>query len=58
MYGPYDDVSNLYSHIPGSRLVDTSKYGCYIRFMLANECAGGQWAVPCDTPVTMSFSFG
>lgn len=25
MYGPYDDVSNIYSLIPGSRLVDPSK---------------------------------
>lgn len=42
IYGPYNDVSNIYSFIPGSRLVDTR----------------GQWVVPCDTLVTMSFSFG
>ncbi|KAF9779036.1 acid protease [Thelephora terrestris] len=42
IYGPYNDVSNIYSLIPGSRLVDE----------------GGQWAIPCDTLVTMSFSFG
>lgn len=42
IYGPYEDVSNIYSFLPGSRLVD----------------ARGQWAVPCDTLVTMSFSFG
>ena len=58
MYGPYDDVSYLYSLIPGSRLVDTSKYAPRARFALADKGAGGQWAVPCDTPVTMSFSFG
>lgn len=26
MYGPYDDVSNIYSLMPGSRLVDPSEH--------------------------------
>lgn len=42
LYGPYQDVTRLYSHIPGSRLVDSS----------------GQWAIPCSTTVTISFTFG
>ncbi|KIM56909.1 hypothetical protein SCLCIDRAFT_1219943 [Scleroderma citrinum Foug A] len=42
LYGPYQDVTRLYSLIPGSRLVDSS----------------GQWAIPCSTTVTISFTFG
>ncbi|KAF8992829.1 aspartic peptidase domain-containing protein [Cyathus striatus] len=42
LYGPYQDVSRLYSLIDGARLVD----------------AGGQWAVPCDTTVPLTFTFG
>ncbi|PPR00887.1 hypothetical protein CVT24_000372, partial [Panaeolus cyanescens] len=42
IYGPYQDVSRIYSLIEGSRLVDAS----------------GVWAIPCDTNVPMSFAFG
>lgn len=42
LYGPYQDVTRLYSSFPSSRLVDES----------------GQWAIPCDSSATMSFSFG
>jgi len=42
LYGPYQDVTRLFALIPGSRLVDIS----------------GQWAVPCDTVIPISFSFG
>ncbi|KAG0705700.1 acid protease [Suillus ampliporus] len=42
LYGPYQDVTRLYSSFPSSRLVDDS----------------GQWVIPCDSSATMSFSFG
>ncbi|KAI6133594.1 acid protease [Pisolithus croceorrhizus] len=42
IYGPYQDVTRLYSLIPGSRLVDES----------------GQWVIPCTSSVTISFTFG
>ncbi|KAJ8692390.1 hypothetical protein PTI98_009708 [Pleurotus ostreatus] len=42
LYGPFQDVSRLFSLIDGARLVDTS----------------GQWAIPCDTSVPISFTFG
>ncbi|KAH7884705.1 acid protease [Phlebopus sp. FC_14] len=42
LYGPYQDVTRLYALFPDSRLVDSS----------------GQWAIPCDSSATMSFSFG
>ncbi|TFK40330.1 acid protease [Crucibulum laeve] len=42
IYGPYQDVVRIYGRIDGARLVDSS----------------GQWAVPCDTAVTMAFTFG
>ncbi|KAL4062199.1 aspartic peptidase domain-containing protein [Scleroderma yunnanense] len=42
LYGPYQDVTRLYNLIPGSRLVDPS----------------GQWAIPCSSPPTISFTFG
>ncbi|KAF9477924.1 acid protease [Pholiota conissans] len=42
IYGPYQDVSRIYSMIDGARLVDTN----------------GQWIVPCDTTVPMAFTFG
>lgn len=42
LYGPYQDVTRLYSSFPSSRLVDES----------------GQWAIPCDSSATVSFSFG
>jgi len=42
IYGPFADVSRLFSLIDGARLVDQA----------------GQWAAPCDTAVTMSFTFG
>jgi len=42
IYGPYQDVSRLFGLIDGARLVDAS----------------GQWVVPCDVVVPMSFTFG
>ncbi|KIP08207.1 hypothetical protein PHLGIDRAFT_69749 [Phlebiopsis gigantea 11061_1 CR5-6] len=42
IFGPFQDVSRIYSAIPGSRLVDEA----------------GQWVVPCDANETISFSFG
>jgi len=42
IYGPWQDVSRLFTLLDGSRLVDT----------------GGQWAVPCGISETMTFSFG
>lgn len=42
VYGPYQDVSRLFSLIEGARLVDTS----------------GQWAIPCDGAPLMTFTFG
>ncbi|KAI8980194.1 acid protease [Trametes punicea] len=45
IYGPYQDVSRIFSQISGARLV--------------NEDDGiGQWAVPCDIGETISFNFG
>ncbi|KAG7451143.1 acid protease [Guyanagaster necrorhizus] len=43
IYGPYPDVSRLFAAISGSRLVDTNL---------------GLWAIPCDTLVPISFTFG
>ncbi|KAK0469787.1 acid protease [Desarmillaria tabescens] len=43
IYGPYQDVSRLFAAISGSRLVDTNL---------------GLWAIPCDTLIPMSFTFG
>ncbi|KAE9407806.1 acid protease [Gymnopus androsaceus JB14] len=43
IYGPWADVSNLFSSFSSSRLVDA---------------AAGQWAVPCDSKITLSFTFG
>ncbi|KAK0450186.1 aspartic peptidase A1 [Armillaria borealis] len=43
IYGPYQDVSRLFAAISGSRLVDTNL---------------GLWAIPCDTLVPISFTFG
>ncbi|THH14213.1 hypothetical protein EW146_g6091 [Bondarzewia mesenterica] len=43
IYGPYQDVSRIFSAIDSSRLVDSST---------------GTWAIPCDTNETMSFTFG
>ncbi|KAF9237664.1 aspartic peptidase domain-containing protein [Melanogaster broomeanus] len=48
LYGPYQDVTRLYALFPDSRLVDTSK----------QLFSHGQWAIPCDSSATMSFSFG
>ncbi|KAJ7494700.1 aspartic peptidase domain-containing protein [Mycena galericulata] len=42
IYGPYQDVERLFDQIDGSRLVDED----------------GQWAIPCDTVVPLSFTFG
>lgn len=42
IYGPTQDVDRLFSAINGARIVD----------------ATGQWAIPCDTVVPMSFTFG
>ncbi|KDR76212.1 hypothetical protein GALMADRAFT_247475 [Galerina marginata CBS 339.88] len=42
IYGPYQDVSRMYAMIDGARMVDSS----------------GQWALPCDTTVPMTFTFG
>ncbi|CAA7266854.1 unnamed protein product [Cyclocybe aegerita] len=42
IYGPYQDVSRVYSMIDGARLVDST----------------GQWAIPCDTTESLSFTFG
>ncbi|KAJ3912620.1 acid protease [Lentinula edodes] len=43
IYGPWADVSKLFSTFASARLV--------------NE-AVGQWAVPCDSAITLSFTFG
>ncbi|KAI0635942.1 acid protease [Trametes polyzona] len=43
IYGPYQDVSRIFSLISGARLVDDSL---------------GQWVVPCDTEETIAFNFG
>ncbi|KAF9468109.1 aspartic peptidase A1 [Collybia nuda] len=42
IYGPFPDVSRVFDLIDGARLVDPN----------------GQWAVPCDTVVPMTFAFG
>ncbi|ESK88781.1 pepsinogen c [Moniliophthora roreri MCA 2997] len=42
IYGPWADVAKIFEAIEESRLVDAS----------------GQWAVPCDTRVLMTFTFG
>ncbi|KAI0313749.1 acid protease, partial [Amylostereum chailletii] len=41
IFGPYPDVERIYAGIDSSRLVDET----------------GQWAIPCDTNLTMSFTF-
>ncbi|KAF8553950.1 acid protease [Imleria badia] len=42
LYGPYQDVTRLYALFPDSRIVDES----------------GQWAIPCSSSATLTFSFG
>lgn len=42
IYGPVDDVAEIFSAIEGSRLIDPE----------------GQWAVPCDTNLPLTFTFG
>ncbi|KAF8071741.1 aspartic peptidase A1 [Lyophyllum atratum] len=42
IYGPIQDVARLFSAIDGARIVDST----------------GQWAIPCDTVLPMSFTFG
>jgi len=42
IYGPYQDVERLFDRIDGSRFVDED----------------GQWAIPCDTIIPLSFTFG
>ncbi|KAJ6619714.1 aspartic peptidase domain-containing protein [Mycena sp. CBHHK59/15] len=42
IYGPYQDVERLFAQIDGARLVDDD----------------GQWAIPCDTTASISFTFG
>lgn len=41
IFGPYQDVERLFSVIDGARLVDIS----------------GQWAIPCDTNLTLTVTF-
>ncbi|KAI9512034.1 acid protease [Russula earlei] len=41
IFGPYQDVERLFSVVDGSRLVDST----------------GQWAIPCDTNLTMTITF-
>ncbi|KIK63098.1 hypothetical protein GYMLUDRAFT_41409 [Collybiopsis luxurians FD-317 M1] len=43
IYGPWADVSKLFSSFESSRLVDAN---------------AGQWAVPCESAITLSFRFG
>ncbi|KAJ3999464.1 aspartic peptidase domain-containing protein [Lentinula boryana] len=43
IYGPWADVSKLFASFASARLVDE---------------AAGQWAVPCDSDITLSFTFG
>ncbi|KLO17181.1 acid protease [Schizopora paradoxa] len=43
IFGPYQDVSRMFDLIEGARLVDEQV---------------GQWVIPCDTQVPMTFSFG
>ncbi|KAI0250276.1 aspartic peptidase domain-containing protein [Lactifluus subvellereus] len=41
IFGPYQDVERLFTAIGGSRLVDST----------------GQWAIPCNTNLAMTFTF-
>ncbi|KAI9440055.1 acid protease [Lactarius indigo] len=41
IFGPYQDVERLFSVLDGARLVDIS----------------GQWAIPCDTNLTLTVTF-
>lgn len=43
IYGPYQDVSRIYAMIDSARLIDAD---------------AGQWALPCDTDIPMTFTFG
>ncbi|EJD06572.1 acid protease [Fomitiporia mediterranea MF3/22] len=43
IFGPYQDVSRIFEAFGEARLVDATV---------------GQWAVPCDTQITLSFNFG
>ncbi|KAJ4477163.1 acid protease, partial [Lentinula aciculospora] len=43
IFGPWADISKLFSTFVSARLVDE---------------AAGQWAVPCDSAITLSFTFG
>jgi len=43
MFGPFQDVSRIFSLIDDARLVDQD---------------AGQWALPCDTEEVLSFNFG
>ncbi|KAL7279207.1 hypothetical protein ACG7TL_007047 [Trametes sanguinea] len=45
IYGPYQDVSRIYSQIPEARLVD-------------DDDGVGQWVVPCEIQETIAFNFG
>ncbi|KAH9903035.1 acid protease [Cubamyces lactineus] len=45
IYGPYQDVEQIFSQIPGARLVD-------------DDDGVGQWVVPCDAEVLIAFNFG
>lgn len=45
IYGPYQDVSRIFSQIAGSRLVSVSD-------------TVGQWAMPCDASETITLNFG
>ncbi|EAU85315.2 hypothetical protein CC1G_07585 [Coprinopsis cinerea okayama7 len=42
IYGPAQEVSKIFAMIDGSRIVD----------------ADGQWVIPCDTDVPITFTFG
>ncbi|KAL1679441.1 aspartic peptidase domain-containing protein [Schizophyllum commune] len=42
IYGPFEDVKNLFNMIDSARLVDEA----------------GQWAIPCDTVEPMTLTFG
>ncbi|KAI9461713.1 acid protease [Lactarius psammicola] len=44
IFGPYQDVERMFSIIDGARLVDSSMLG-------------GQWAIPCDTNLTLTVTF-
>ncbi|KAI0661740.1 acid protease [Cubamyces menziesii] len=45
IYGPYQDVEQIFSQIPGARLVN-------------DDDGLGQWVVPCDAEVLIAFNFG